>query len=391
MDPSQIPPDVPLVSPPPGQTSDFAHKVNQHLHVQIVVTLIICVMLSTTSVGLRVATRCWIVKLFGWDDGLAVLAMLLNFGLTVCFAGLLGSGLDYSNYNTSLRDFMENDFSAWTFWNALFTVFLYFTFAAIKLSVLMLYIRLLSPAHNYLRFSVWMLVVFNIAVLIGTTTGLLEFCHPALKLFKPEIPGTCDVSAVLFVVQGVLSVVTDLMILIPPIIVVWRINAPKTRRFGFVASLCTGLFVTGIGFARLGILVGELTTTNLTFDIQYLGTYLAIFEINFGLIAICLPALRQFFLKIQDLYIAYRHPSSMSRSGDWAIEDQQRSPTLPNSLLPSFNKRYSDGTYTELGDNLNSAGGRAPKIMIRTASEQDEYNRLGLRRDDGRIGNGLMN
>ena len=123
------------------------------------------------------------------------------------------------NYGT-IQHPTDVQLSAWTFWNALFTIFLYFTFAAIKLSVLMLYLRLLSPAHKHLRFGVWVLAVFNIAILIGTTTGLLVFCHLALKLFRPTVPGTCNVSAVLFVVQGVLSVATDLMILIPPIFVV---------------------------------------------------------------------------------------------------------------------------------------------------------------------------
>ena len=391
MDPSQIPPNIPLVQPPPGQTSDFTNPVDDRLHAQILATLIICVILSTTSVILRVFTRCFIVKLFGWDDGLAVLALLLNFGLTVCFAGLLASGLDYSNYNTSLRNFLLDKFNDWTLWNALFTIFLYFTFAAIKVSVCMLYLRLLSKAHTALRAGVWALVALNIVILIGTTAGLFEFCHPALKLFRPDVPGVCNVSAVLFVVQGVLSVVTDLLILVPPVFVVWRSNAPKAQRVGFIATLCVGLVVTAIGFVRLGILVQELKTPDLSFNIQYLGTYLAIFEINFGLIAICMPAVRQLSLRTRAIYASFRHRSTAPGSNSWGKEAALAKPNRPTSKIPSFNTRYSEGPYTELGDRLQYNADKAnpgPEIQ-RTTSEEEEYQRLGLRHDTGRIGNAV--
>lgn len=389
MDPSQIPPNVPIKQPPPGQTPDFAHKEDHGLFVQIVVTLVICVFLSTTSVVARVATRLWIVQNFGWDDGLAVLAMLFNFGLTVCFAKEINSGLTFSTYNTSLRDFMLQYFSQWTFWNALFTIFLYFTFAAIKLSILMLYLRLLGPLHRTLRFGVWVLVVIVIAVLIGTTAGLLEFCHPAEKLFHPEVPGTCNVSAVLFVVQAVAQVITDLLVLIPPIPVVWRLNAPKARKFGFVLTLCIGLFVTGIGLARLGILIKQLNSPNLSVDIQYLGTYLAIFEINFALIAICLPALRQLSVKVQEIYSSYRSKFSLPNSGPLAGNLTPQRNLRSNNKKPSSISQFVDGPYTELGEAAawkNGKENESSTTVTKTNSEEDEAAALGLRRDNGRIG-----
>ena len=313
MDPSQIPPNVPLEQPPPGQTSDFAHPTDHRLWIQIVATLVVCVILSTGAVVARLATRIFILKKFGWDDGLCVLAFLLNIGLTVCFAGEIKSGLAFSNYNTSLRSFLLYYFPDWTFWNALFSLFLYFLLAAIKCSILMLYERLLSFAHTTLRLGVWLMVGLQVLILIGTTAGLLEFCHPVEKLFRPEVRGACNVSAKLFVAQASLSVITDLLILIPPIPVVWRLNAPKARKFGFIATLSIGLFVTSIGFARLGILITELRTPNLTLNIQYLGTYLAIFEVNFAIIAICVPALRQLSVRILQTYSQYRSSRKSNR------------------------------------------------------------------------------
>lgn len=398
MDPSQIPPDVPIMRPPPGHTSNFAHKEDHRLFVQIVVTLVICVVLSTVSVAARVVTRLWFVKMFGWDDGLAVLAILLNYGLTVCFAGEIVSGLAFSTYNTSLRDFMMHYFDDWTFWNSVFTIFLYFTFAAIKLSILMLYLRLLGPTHKRLRIGVWVLAGLVMVILIGTTAALLNFCHPVQKLFRPQVPGTCNISAVLFVVQAVAQIVTDLLILIPPIPVVWRLNASSARRVGFILTLCIGLFVTGIGLARLGILITQLNSPNLTIDIQYLGTYLAIFEINFAIVAICIPALRQLFVKMQQVYSSYRSKTSQPSSGPsnrkafsptvGNIRVNNRRPLSENHVVSDG--QYVDGPYTELGEVAQWGDGKDKEYnastITKTESNDKDSVTLGLRRDNGRIG-----
>ena len=75
MDPSEIPPDQPIESVP-GYTPDFSKMQNQTVYVLIIVTLVVCVVLSTVAVILRAITRLWIVHRWGWDDTLAVISMV---------------------------------------------------------------------------------------------------------------------------------------------------------------------------------------------------------------------------------------------------------------------------------------------------------------------------
>ena len=368
MDPYEIAPDVPMKPRPNGPAPDFTKMQDHALYAQVVATLVICVFLSTTAVLTRIATRLWIVKMFGWDDGLAVLSMILNFALTGCFAGLIRTGLTFSTYNTSLREFMLHYFHDWVFWNAVYSIVLYFTFAAIKLSILMLYLRLLNRVRTVLRVGVWFLVVVVIAILIGTTAGLLTYCSPADKVFHPEKEGTCSYDAKLWVAQAVAQVVTDFLILIPPIPFVWRLKASKAQRLALLATLCVGLFVSGIGVARLGILVTQLGSHNVTVDIQYLGLYLSIFEINFAIIAICLPALRQLFAKCQEAYSTHlKSTSAISRPIVGNLPSHPDNPRS-NILKRTSISQFVDGPYMELdeagvwktgNDNWSDGKGRA--------------------------------
>jgi hypothetical protein len=105
----------------------------------------------------------------------------------------------------------------------------------------MLYLRVVGSTKKKLRFAIWALVGLVILIMVGTTAGLLKFCDPTEKLFDVFVPGTCNINAVLFIAQAALQIFTDLLILIPPIPMVWRLNLSKSRKVQFVGILCIGL------------------------------------------------------------------------------------------------------------------------------------------------------
>ena len=328
--------------------------------------------------------------MFGWDDGLAVLSLLLNFGLTACFTGLIRTGLVFSTYDTSLRDFILNYYDDWIFWNSVFSVVLYFTFAAIKLSILMLYLRLLSRVQTTLRIGVWFLIAVIIAILVGTLAALLNACNPTAKVFNPTHDGTCNYDARLWVAQAVAQVVTDFLILLPPIPFVWRLNASKAQRLGLLATLCIGLFVTGIGLARLGILVTTLKRPNITVDIQYLGIYLVIFEINFAIVAICLPALRQLFTRCQEIYSSHYSKSSAPSTRPAGAKVTLHSGNPRSNILKRTSiSQFVDGPYMELSetgtwkDKSESTGSGAP---VRDSDDVQSFTIDEPQRDSRHVG-----
>ena len=54
-------------APPLGQTANFINPPNHNT--QLIVLHTICLTLITLFVGIRVCTRVFVLRQFGWDDG----------------------------------------------------------------------------------------------------------------------------------------------------------------------------------------------------------------------------------------------------------------------------------------------------------------------------------
>ena len=68
MDPSQITPSTPAIPPPPGVTSNF---VNPHTRAPVAIIFIsIAISLMWLVVMTRLYSKAWILRSFGWDDGI---------------------------------------------------------------------------------------------------------------------------------------------------------------------------------------------------------------------------------------------------------------------------------------------------------------------------------
>jgi hypothetical protein len=179
-------------------------------------------------------------------------------------------------------------------------------YGAAKLSILIFYLRLLKhPAHQKVRRGVWVLMALVVAIFIGTMVWPLTFCDPPGKMFNISMPGTCNhIDDIQLVMQPAFQALTDLLILLPPIPIVWRMHFSTTQKVGIIVIFSIGLLyvfsyitlqvqvheidfcdrVTGISIVRMGILISNyeqsLVTTTKSFTVDlgtktYLNYYLA--------------------------------------------------------------------------------------------------------------------
>lgn len=126
-------------------------------------------------------------------------------------------------------------------WNTIFTLILYFMYPLIKFSILAFYLRILGPTNKRYRIGVWVLIAFNMAILVSTVAALLQMCNPPAGLFYPWIQATCNISDVIFVVQAALQVLTDFLCLLPPIPFVLSLNLSRSRKAGVLLPILIGL------------------------------------------------------------------------------------------------------------------------------------------------------
>lgn len=60
------PSNTPALAPPPGVTSNFVNP--ESLLTYVIVTIALCLTLTTVTIGLRIFTKVHIAKAMHWDD-----------------------------------------------------------------------------------------------------------------------------------------------------------------------------------------------------------------------------------------------------------------------------------------------------------------------------------
>lgn len=110
-----------------------------------------------------------------------------------------------------------------------------------KLSILLLYLKLLAPGMK-LRSAVYGILAFVATYTIAMELSLLFACNPILKLYHHYLKGSCSINIIAHALtQGVLNIVSDILILIVPIPMVWSLQMSTKHKVGVVGIFATGL------------------------------------------------------------------------------------------------------------------------------------------------------
>lgn len=101
--------------------------------------------------------------------------------------------------------------------------------AVIKISILLLYLRLFSSSRK-LRIATYILIGVVASYMIAFELSLIFGCRPVRKLVTPELRGTCFDIQRHALAQAAVNVATDLLVLFLPIPIVIRLHAPRRQK-----------------------------------------------------------------------------------------------------------------------------------------------------------------
>lgn len=111
--------------------------------------------------------------------------------------------------------------------------------AAVKISILLLYLRLFST-NRRTRTAAYMLIAFIAAYLFALETSLLFGCRPLRKLSNSEIPGTCINRNQHMLAQASLNIISDLFVLALPIPIALRLRVSTRQKIGVLILFGVG-------------------------------------------------------------------------------------------------------------------------------------------------------
>ncbi|KAL9000871.1 MAG: hypothetical protein Q9169_000626 [Polycauliona sp. 2 TL-2023] len=263
---------------------------DENLGPTIIIINIIVLTASTLIVILRTFTRLSLTKNFGWDDAVMVLTQVIN----ACGMGFVGAevsnGLGRKRYYLapgSYKKFLKYDYLDWA------QVFL--TLMLSKISICLFLLRLSS--FRKIRLGLHAMNVFLIISHIPLTFIFIFQCSPVSKYWRNpnEGSGTCyskDTVAHIIIVQGVFSIVSDFVLALFPILLLWNVQLSKRTKLGLCMLMGLGVITAGICIGRTA-LSGQVKSM----DVSWAGVPNAlcrVFEINLGIIAACMPIMKPF-------------------------------------------------------------------------------------------------
>lgn len=112
-----------------------------------------------------------------------------------------------------------------------------------KLSILVLYLRIFTDRFS--RIVCWILTVIT-SILAAVNIFVIAFqCNPRSKAWNPVEPGFCTDIEAHFIWGTFPNFVTDFVMLLLPLPVVYRLHAPLRVKIGIFATFCVGsMYVT---------------------------------------------------------------------------------------------------------------------------------------------------
>lgn len=109
-----------------------------------------------------------------------------------------------------------------------------------KLSVLMLYLRVFGINRPF-RYTVFFVMTIWTMYIIADVLVITFECNPVQKAWDPLVPGHCINIINVGVAIGYFNLITDCMILILPIPMLWSLQLALRMKLAVLAMFMTGV------------------------------------------------------------------------------------------------------------------------------------------------------
>jgi hypothetical protein len=140
----------------------------------------------------------------------------------------------------------------------------------IKATLLLLTARVFAAYERAAKAIHWFVVLLAVAY-VPIQLIKIFVCVPIQSFWDPSVrPTRCLSQAKAFIFDLSLAILTDTIILIIPIVLIWNLSMPLTQRLKIAAMLSAGGVALGVTTFRMYLLSMYLVTTDITSKFVYL-------------------------------------------------------------------------------------------------------------------------
>lgn len=112
--------------------------------------------------------------------------------------------------------------------------------ALVKSSVLFFLLRL-GGHQTVLRRGIQVLNWSNIALMVAVLFASIFTCVPVYKYWDRSVEGFCNNEALQYLVTSGLTILTDVLVLVIPVKIVWGLQVARKLKIVLICLLCSGI------------------------------------------------------------------------------------------------------------------------------------------------------
>ncbi|KAI9830455.1 MAG: hypothetical protein M1838_005810 [Thelocarpon superellum] len=347
-------PGTPALEPPPGVTSDFnAYSSKAH---RILSVNIVGIILAVIFMVIRLYTRIKVTRLLGADDYAAMAALVFVLAFSGLILDCYSIGLGQHLWNVPSITFYEGRFFLI---EALIEMFYYLAICGVKLSILLLYLRIFTTS-KYLRWFIYFFMTFLVLYNAAGFISNLVACKPIDAYWHAVLnyKAYCFDIWRLNISLRTFNALTDILIVTIPIPIVLRLHAKLSQRLGILTIFLTGLLAVACALVSLyyTIINGNFVA-DVTDHISDVFFWLSL-ELYVGFFCSCMPAFKPILQKILPTllksYASYSGFGSSRNRPHPAVARGRRAvigdftEDSKNTGISSNDSRFNDANYLEL-------------------------------------------
>ncbi|WVF69060.1 hypothetical protein IAT40_003834 [Kwoniella sp. CBS 6097] len=341
-----------MSTPMPALTMDTVRTPEHDRSAAIFTVVMILAVFSTTFVSLRMISKGWIVRKLTLDDWVTVLAWCFCIACSISI--MVGTQVGLGRVGSEVKSEWVAPLRISTY---TFTVFYNPAIMTIKVSILILYIRM-STAHRFLRIaSISTMVVVVLTGIICTFISIFR-CRPISAGWSTRDNAQCIDVISLYLSTAPINILTDLAILLLPLPILTSLRMEYRQKVVLVTTFIVGGFVTIVDVVRIAYLQQALKAERLLGDSGRVGatvklgdfTYYISFalmwstiETSVGLMCCCVLVLKPLVMRVIPAMLKKnRRQSTTARVDTVALTQLSKSPKSPRSDDNSIPKPNSE-------------------------------------------------
>ncbi|KAK4180560.1 major facilitator superfamily domain-containing protein [Triangularia setosa] len=351
--------------------------------------------LASVFVAARMVSRIGIVRRFGADDYIMVLAWLITVFLSLSI--IFGTKRGLGRHGDQVEEW---EMPGLRMCEYVFSILYNPALMATKSSVLVFYLRLAKNTQKILRMASWgVLGVVNLAGVILTFMNIFQ-CHPIAAAWDINTPMIrCIPLLTEFICSAPINVTTDLAILALPIPVLTSMRLPPRQKVILILTFSLGIFVTIVDVVRIYYLQKAIDVTALTSSSNREAIYgqspsfswnaslslmWSAVEVNVGITCACVPTLKPLIVRI--LPAMLYDPNATRRST--TLTGDEPSPFKNNNANNTAAEKENgvdgdgqpnpEGSPTEIGDPSPFQQTGPPAFVI-TPPEERSSEEISIR------------